>query len=67
MFSAILMLSGSIFPRVGTVTEKAQVSAFVLTLGAASKFELDHWSCLGCLDGMNNKSKYEGCLDERGW
>ena len=38
MFSADLMLSGSVFHRVGAVTEKVRVPAFVLTLGTASKF-----------------------------
>ena len=62
MFSANLMLSGSIFHRV-----QAQVPAIVLTVETASKFERDDWSCLGCLACMSNKSnksKYEGCLDE---
>ena len=41
MFSADLLLSGSVFNTVGVATEKVRVPAFVLTLGKASKFELD--------------------------
>ena len=63
MFSADLILSA----RVGAATEKVQVLAFVLTLGTASKFELDHRSYLCCLAGMSIESKYRGCLDEIAW
>ena len=48
-------------------TEKARVPAFVFTLGTASKFELDHRSCLCCLASVNIESKYEGSLDKRVW
>ena len=49
MFSGDLILSGSIFHRVCAATGKAEVTAFVLTLGTASIVELDDWSCLCCL------------------
>ena len=70
MFSADLMLSGSVpwvLHRVNAVTEKARASAFVVTLGTASKFELDDQSCLCCLAGVNIEGKYGGCLDEKAW
>ena len=51
------MLAGSVFRRLGAASEKARVPAFVVTLGRASKFELD--------DRLSVVSKYEGCLDER--
>ena len=46
--SGDLLLSGSVLHRVGTATEKAEVSAFVLTLGRGRKFELDDQNCLCC-------------------
>ena len=59
------MLSGSEFHRVGAASEKARVSAFVLTMGTESKLEPDDRSCLGCLAGASIECKYAGCLDER--
>ena len=52
IFLADVTLSGSEFHRVGAATEKARVSAFVLTLGTESKPEPDDRSCLGCLAGV---------------
>ena len=65
MFSAVLVLYGSVFHRLGAETDAAQIPAFVLTLGTASKFELDDRSCLCCLAGLSVASKYRGCLDEK--
>ena len=66
MFSADLLLSCSIFHKVCAATGKAQVTAFVLSLGTASIFELDDWSCLCCLAGVSIESKQIGdFLDER--
>ena len=45
-------------------TEKALVSAFALTLGTGSQFDLDDRCSLG---GVSIESKYEGYLDERVW
>ena len=44
--SVDLVLSASVFHRVGAATENARVSACVVTLGTASTFELDDRSCL---------------------
>ena len=55
MFSTDLILSGSIFHRVCAATGKAEVTAFVLTLGTASTLELDDWSRLCCLAGVSSE------------
>ena len=71
---ADLGLSGNVFCGVGAATEKTQVPAFIFTLGIdrvktlgiASNFELDDWSCLSCLAGMSIESD-EGRFDKRAW
>ena len=65
MFSADLMLLGSVFHRVGVETEKTRIPVFVLSLGRGSKFDLHDRNRLCCLAGASVESKYEGCLDER--
>ena len=59
-----LMLTESVFHRVGAATEKALVPTFVLTLITKRRLELDDRSCLGCLAGMTSECKCVGCLDE---
>ena len=63
MFSVDLMLSGNVFHRVGAVTEKVGVPAFVLTLGTASIYDLDVQGCLCRLAGLSVASKYEGYVN----
>ena len=68
MFFVGLVLSGSVFHRVGAATGKAQVPVFVLTLGTVSKVGVDDRSCMCCLSGMSIERKtYKVCLDERVW
>ena len=52
------------FQRVGTATEKARVSAWVLTRGTDNKWKR---SSLGLGDKTNMENRYEGSPEEGIW
>jgi len=60
IFSTDLTLKGSIFQRVGAHTAKTLVHKLVLTLGTKAKLDAQSWT--GCLTGVSNERKYDGCL-----
>ena len=56
-----------VISRVGMVTEKAQVLAWVLTLGTDSKWKPDDQSPLGLGAKESMGKRYEGSSEERVW
>ena len=62
-----LTCSGSEFRRIGTATEKAQVPAWVLTLGTENKWKPDEWTTLGLDARESMENRYEGSPEERVW
>jgi len=55
------------FQWVGTATEKARVSAWVLTLGTVNKWKPDERSSLGLGARESMENRYEGFPEERVW